>query len=105
MSKTFCQKYAPKTIDDLLLSEDSLKFKDASFDLSKSSNLLFIGQPGVGKTSLAKILAKDYDYLYIANSSDEFNKSFFIPINSQENPLGLFKIGGQENTITLRRID
>lgn len=70
MSKTFCQKYAPKTIDDLLLSEDSLKFKDASFDLSKSSNLLFIGQPGVGKTSLAKILAKDYDYLYI-NASDE----------------------------------
>lgn len=52
-----------------------------------------------------KTAIKDYDYLYIANSSDEFNKSFFIQINSQENPLGLFKIGDQENTITLRRID
>jgi hypothetical protein len=52
-----------------------------------------------------KTAIKDYDYLYIANSSDEFNKSFFAPINSQEKPLGLFKIANQENIITLQRID
>lgn len=70
MSKTLTQKYAPQSLDDMILTGDAAKFKSADFDLKKSPNLLFIGAPGVGKTTLAKILAKDYDYLYI-NASDE----------------------------------
>lgn len=63
------RKYDPKSVDDLILSADNRKsFSD--FDLKQSPNLLFIGNPGVGKTTLAKLLSRDYDYLYV-NASDE----------------------------------
>lgn len=52
-----------------------------------------------------KTTIKDYDYLYIANSSNEFNDSFFVQINNKDNPLGLFKILNQENKISLHKID
>lgn len=62
------RKYSPKSIGDMILSEDNSVFKN-DFDLKKASNLLFIGKSGTGKTTLAKLLAKPYDYLYI-NASD-----------------------------------
>lgn len=70
MSDVLCQKYAPTKIGDMMFSEENKKTFNDNFDLQKSSNLLFIGSPGVGKTTLAKILAKKYDYLYL-NASDE----------------------------------
>lgn len=66
--KVWTKKYAPKTIKDLILSEENRK-TFANFDLKNSPNLLFIGNPGTGKTTLAKLIAKDYDYIYI-NASD-----------------------------------
>lgn len=70
MSALLCQKYAPKTVEDMVLSPENMEHFGKSFDLSSSPNLLFLGNAGVGKTTLAKILAKNYDYLYI-NASDE----------------------------------
>lgn len=68
------EKYRPSTLDDMVL-EDSVR---QSFENLKKSqqipNLLFCGSAGIGKTSLAKIIAKsliqDAQYLYI-NASDE----------------------------------
>lgn len=62
------RKYSPKNIGEMILSKENSIFK-TDFNLKKSPNLLFIGNAGVGKTTLAKLLAKDYDYLYI-NASD-----------------------------------
>ena len=67
------EKYRPKTLTDIVLSDDN-RTTLSSFSTDDSiPNLLFTGKPGIGKTSLAKIIVKDIlkcQYLYI-NASDE----------------------------------
>lgn len=63
----FVAKFRPKTLDEILLPR---RIKDEIGDGVIKQNLLFYGSAGSGKTSLARILAKDYPTLYI-NVSDE----------------------------------
>lgn len=65
------EAYRPAKLDDLVLSEENRTY----FESIKDSipNLMFAGPNGIGKTSLAKIIAKellDCSYLYI-NASEE----------------------------------
>jgi DNA polymerase III delta prime subunit len=65
------EKYRPKTLNDILLSDENKTYFESIVD--DIPNLLFYGNAGIGKTTLAKILVNDVlkcQYLYI-NASDE----------------------------------
>lgn len=68
------EKYRPGTLDEIVLSEQNINVFKSFKQKLEIPNLLFIGNAGIGKTSLAKIIVKDIlndpQYLYI-NASDE----------------------------------
>jgi len=67
------EKYRPRTVQDLVLSPDNRSIIDKFVTQNDIPQLLFVGNAGIGKTSLAKIITKDIlqcQYLYI-NASDE----------------------------------
>jgi DNA polymerase III delta prime subunit len=67
------EKFRPGDISDIVLSKDNRRIFQDIIAQGEIPNLLFIGRPGIGKTSLAKLLVKKElkcQYLYI-NASDE----------------------------------
>jgi len=71
LNDIWVEKYRPSTLNDLII-DDTNKSIVESFG-KNIPNLLFCGNAGIGKTTLAKILVQNIlecDYLYI-NASDE----------------------------------
>jgi DNA polymerase III delta prime subunit len=69
----FVEKYRPKKLEDIVLTEDEKQYFVSLKNKQEIPNLLFAGNPGTGKTTLAKVIAIDIldcQYLYI-NASDE----------------------------------
>lgn len=67
------EKYRPKTLDDFIISDSNKAIIESFRNKKEIPNLLFTGTPGLGKTSLAKIIVNsilECQYLYI-NASDE----------------------------------
>lgn len=73
LQNVWFEKYRPQTLSDIVLDEKILTRFQEFKRKGDIGNLLFIGQPGLGKTSLAKIVVSDVldcQYRYI-NASDE----------------------------------
>jgi len=71
LKNLWCEKYRPQVLEDVVLTDTTRKF----FENIKGEipNLLFVGPPGTGKTTTARIIVNDIlncNYLYI-NASDE----------------------------------
>jgi DNA polymerase III delta prime subunit len=67
----WCEKYRPQKLDDLILTE-SVRETIQGFS-EEIPNLLFVGTPGTGKSTLSRIIVNDIlqcNYIYI-NASDE----------------------------------
>ena len=67
------EKYRPKQLQDIILTEELGAHFNALAEKEEIPNLLFLGNPGIGKTSLAKIITNSIlqcQYIYI-NASDE----------------------------------
>ena len=67
------EKYRPKVLSDMVLSESNCKFIEQFRNTNDIPNLLFVGNPGTGKSTLAKIIVNELlqtQFLYI-NASDE----------------------------------
>jgi DNA polymerase III delta prime subunit len=73
ISDIWCEKYRPSTLDEIVLDKSTKNYFNKVQRDKNIPNVLFVGKPGIGKTSLAKIIVKDIlkcQYLYI-NASDE----------------------------------
>ncbi|MDW7642088.1 MAG: AAA family ATPase, partial [Nitrosarchaeum sp.] len=68
----WCEKYAPKTIEECILPEGIKKTFQDFVDRGEISNLLLSGPPGIGKTTVAKALCNELGVdFYVINGSDE----------------------------------
>jgi DNA polymerase III delta prime subunit len=67
IQELFTEKYRPKNLEQMILP-DRIRKSVGNGELAQ--NYLFYGSPGLGKTSLAKVMASGYPFLYI-NVSDE----------------------------------
>jgi DNA polymerase III delta prime subunit len=82
LDSLWVEKYRPKTLDDLVLPEQHRSDFQIMFEKQAISNLLFVGPPGGGKTTLARIicskngiLQNKNDNLLVANGSSKSTRN------------------------------
>jgi replication factor C small subunit len=100
MKELWTEKYRPRDIDGYVFRDDSQRQQVQGWIKSKSiPHLLFSGAPGVGKTTLAKILINqlgidDYDVLEINASRENSVDTIRDKITGfvQTMPFGVFKV-------------
>lgn len=65
------EKYRPKSLDDIVLSKEDRAYVESLKNKKEIPHLLFVGSPGIGKTALSHIIAKeilDCQSLYLSST-------------------------------------
>ena len=100
MKELWTEKYRPKTIKDYVFKDDAHRRQIQSWIKEGSiPHLLLSGSPGIGKTTLAKVLLnelhiEDYDVLEVNASREtgiDFIRDKIVPFISMI-PFGPFKV-------------
>jgi replication factor C small subunit len=71
LTNIWVEKYRPSNLNEMVLSKENREYFESITE--SIPNLLFVGTPGIGKTTIAKIIVQDIlkcQYIYI-NASDE----------------------------------
>lgn len=61
-------KYAPKTLDDMIMSDENRGIFSEIITTQKLSNFSLFGKPGIGKTTLAQVIVNSIGCEYIKQS-------------------------------------
>lgn len=66
------EKYRPQKLEEMVLDESVKKFVKQYLEKNTICNLTLVGRPGIGKTTLAKVIVNELQaqYLYINASSE-----------------------------------
>lgn len=99
-NKLWVEKHRPKTVDEYVFVDDRQREQVKQWIADESiPHLLFSGDPGTGKTTLAKVLinelgVEEYDVLEINASRENGIDTLREKINSfvQTMPFGAFKV-------------
>ena len=69
-------KYAPKSIEDVIIPEETKKLFRGFIKKKNVPNLILSGTPGIGKTTVAKVVLDTLkcDYIMINGSLDGNNQ-------------------------------
>jgi len=59
VSDIWCEKYRPSTLDEIVLNPNTRNYFNKVREEENIPNVMFVGRPGIGKTSLAKIIVSD----------------------------------------------
>lgn len=87
----FVEKYRPKTIRNCIIPKRLQDIFQAYVDKKEISNLLLVGPPGSGKTSVAKALCDEIgcDHLFINGSSENGIDTFRVKITDYASTVSL----------------
>ena len=71
VDKFWIEKYRPKVVTDIILSEGTRKIINSFIKNDEIPNLMFCGHQGIGKTTTAKVLITSLEAEYIYQNCSE----------------------------------